>query len=136
MYKRQEDWGAQERRVRSPSTVNRLRVSPELACHGITANDVLFGKSGDAVDHVGTVEFRRLVDRFMPVYKTSSRREKTVIADNLIREVKEPNGRFLMIVVGDNDGLGGHWEEVAHSLARKKTAHTFRNRKRISMDTT
>ena len=107
-------------------------VTPALASQGITEHDVLFGKSGGAVDHVGTVRFRKRIDELMPVYETSSRHEKTEIADNLIAEVRASEGRLMKYVATN----GGIWEEVSHALARQKTAHTFRNRRRNFADST
>ena len=105
-------------------------VLPELARHGITEHDVLFGKASGAVDHPGTIRLRNLIDRFLPLYESSSRREKTSITDNIIRTIQETNGRFMKFVPGF-DGTADHWEEVSHAVAREKTAHTFRNRRRL-----
>ena len=105
-------------------------VVPALARHGITEHDVLFGKASDTVDHVGNIRFRNLIDRFMPLYEASSRREKTGIADNVIRMVRDENGRFIKLIAGSN-GVSDQWDEVNHTVARQKTAHTFRNRKKF-----
>lgn len=117
-----------ERQRIAPARLANNNVAPTLAKIGVTENDVLFGKGGDIADHIGNLKYRNLVDRFIPAYEPSNRREKTVIADNIIQLVKDSGGRFLKLVAND-EGKIVQWEEASQSLARKKTTHTFRNRK-------
>lgn len=53
--------------------------------------------------------------------------EKASIAEMIVDMVKNAGGRFLK---ADDEG-SEKWEEVDDNTARKKVAHTFRNRRKF-----
>lgn len=78
------------------------------------------------VEHPGNAWFRDLVDKTMLQYESCSRMEKASLAEMIVDMVKRAGGRFLK---PEDDGDA--WEEVDDHTARKKVAHTFRNRRKF-----
>lgn len=61
-----------------------------------TNADVLMGKGRGVQDHVGNVRFRQLIDQKLPYYELASKSEKTKMAREIIRTVRQDwKGRFL-----------------------------------------
>lgn len=89
-------------------------------------SDILFGRGKTVVEHPGNAWFRDLVDRTMLKYEACSRMEKANIAEMIVNMVKDAGGRFLK-----SEDEGDFWEEVDDHTARKKVAHTFRNRRKF-----
>lgn len=83
--------------------------------------DVLFGKSGVARQHTGTLRALHVVEMHFESYEKMGKYQKTDIADKIISIIHESGGRFLK----QNDS--GAWIEVQDVEARKKIAHWFRH---------
>jgi hypothetical protein len=92
----------------------------------IRVTDILFGRGKTVVEHPGNAWFRDLVDKTMLHYESCTRMEKASIAEMIVNMVKDSGGRFLK---AEDDGE--FWEEVDDHAARKKVAHTFRNRRKF-----
>lgn len=99
----------------------------------ITPNDVLCGRGGNINSHPGNERFRRIVESKKRLYLTSRfKREKRVIACNIVDEIKAQNGRFLakINVTGSKRGRkkapDPGWYEVDIEKAREKTSQALR----------
>lgn len=88
--------------------------------------DILFGRGKSVVEHPGNTWFRDIVDNFMLRYEAGTRKDKAIMGDLLVSMVKNAGGRFLKSL---DDGAC--WEQVDDNTARKKVAHTFRNRRKF-----
>jgi len=89
-------------------------------------SDILFGRGKSVVEHPGNAWFRDLVDKSMMQYESCTRMEKASLAEMIVNMVKDAGGRFLK-----PEDEGDYWEEVDDHTARKKVAHTFRNRRKF-----
>lgn len=86
-------------------------------------SDVLCGRGGNVNLHPGNCKFRNLVESNKRVYLTARfKREKRLIAENIITEIKRQNppGRFLLKKGGDS------WYEIPEEKARDKTSQALR----------
>lgn len=90
------------------------------------ASDILFGRGKAVVEHPGNAWFRDLVDKTMLQYEACTRMEKASLAEMIVDMVKDAGGRFLK-----PEDEGDCWEEADDHTARKKVAHTFRNRRKF-----
>jgi hypothetical protein len=90
-------------------------------------NDVLFGRGKSFQNHPGNIWCRQLVESKLNRYETASKREKTSVANQILRSIKEKSGRFLKF---ENN----RWLEVEDSAARDKISHMFRSRRRKQPD--
>lgn len=59
-------------------------------------------------------------------YEQASRLEKTLLAETIVRNIKDTSGRFLKL----DGGRGGGWSEVNDEIARDKIAHAFRTQRK------
>jgi hypothetical protein len=62
----------------------------------------------------------------MSEYESAKNADKTLIAESVVRSIKDLSGKF----VRQDDSRGGGWEEVDDETARDKVAHTFRDKRR------
>jgi len=120
----------------TPSPVSQSSVnSPSPDCmrqvNDIRVSDILFGRGKTVVEHPGNAWFRDLVDKTMMQYESCTRMEKASIAEMIVNMVKDSGGRFLRA-----EDEGDFWEEVDDHTARKKVAHTFRNRRKFHFQPT
>jgi hypothetical protein len=86
--------------------------------------DVLFGRGKAIQEHAGNQRCRDLVETHVEQYEKGNRLEKTLLAETIVRKVKDASGRFLRQV------SGGGWQEVNNDTARDKIAHAFRTQRR------
>ncbi len=104
--------------------------SPSLEClrqvKDLRVSDILFGRGKTVVEHPGNAWFRDFIDKTMKQYESCTRMEKASIAEMIVNMVKDSGGRFLRA-----EDEGEKWEEVDDHTARKKVAHTFRNRRKF-----
>jgi hypothetical protein len=89
-------------------------------------NDVLFGRGRSVVGHEGNSRFRCLIAGYAEKFDKSSRLEKTQMTENIVLQIMASGGRFL------KRDDAGEWEVVDHDSARKKVAHAFRNRRKVT----
>uniref|UniRef100_A0A7S2YLL2 DUF6824 domain-containing protein n=1 Tax=Entomoneis paludosa TaxID=265537 RepID=A0A7S2YLL2_9STRA len=93
-----------------------------------TEFDVLFGKSKEAREHLGTVRCQMMVEMNWDRYESASRRAKTDVANEIVDLVHKSNGRFLKKEqLEDSDS--SVWVEVDYAAAREKVSHFFRQRR-------
>ncbi len=84
--------------------------------------DVLCGRGGNINTHPGNEDYRKLIDENKRVYLTSRfKKDKRLITDSIIEEVKKRGGRFLLRNV-----KSGLWFEVTEDKARDKTSQALR----------
>lgn len=83
--------------------------------------DVLFGKNARARDHVGNMRAHQLVEEYFEEYEEANKFQKTDIANRIIGQIQESDGRFLK-----QDELGT-WTVVPDTVARQKIAHWYRH---------
>jgi hypothetical protein len=86
--------------------------------------DVLFGRGKGVQAHPGNKRLRELVEANLNRYEQASRLEKTLLAETIVRNIKDISGRFLKL---EHSLLGrSGWTEVDDEAARDKIAHAFR----------
>ena len=105
---------------------NKNRISSADEDITFHPNDVLFGRGKSVVEHDGNSRFRNLVSEYAEEFDKASRHEKTLLTETIVHQIKMSGARFL------KRDDGGEWEEVDHETARKKVAHAFRNRRKVS----
>jgi hypothetical protein len=71
---------------------------------------------------------RDLVEANLDRYERASRLEKTLLAETIVRNIKDTSGRFLRL-----ETRGGGWSEVNDEVARDKIAHAFRTQRKSVM---
>lgn len=76
--------------------------------------------------HPGNKRLRDLVEANLGRYERASRLEKTLLAETIVRNIKDTSGRFLKL----DSGRGGGWTEVNDEIARDKIAHAFRTQRK------
>ena len=82
--------------------------------------DVLLGRGKRVQESPGNFRFRYLLETHRDQYERVSKFEKTVVAESILRLIKDSSGRFL------KQGDCG-WTQVEDEMARKKISHAFRN---------
>jgi hypothetical protein len=87
--------------------------------------DVLMGRGYEAQIHPGNVRYRKIIAERQQIYEESLIHEKTLIAKEIVRLIKESGGRFIR-----QDGHG--WILVDDKQARTKVSSVFRDSRRKS----
>ena len=87
-------------------------------------NDVLCGRGGKINKYIGNRQFRAIVDTHKKRYKAATKKEKALIAREIIDEigVMRPPGRFLK----KTSDSGSFWYEETKENALKKTSQALR----------
>jgi hypothetical protein len=118
--KRHLKWIANRRTLESQSIEERAKsASRDIILSSI---DVLFGRGKGNTNHPGNLRLHLIMDSQVARYESCDRREKTMIAQDVVKEVKSRGARFLK---QDN----GIWQEVDENVARAKVSHAFRTRR-------
>ena len=91
-------------------------------------HDVILGRGLGTYNHIGNVEFRKLVHQHKMRYLASSKVDKPKVARELVQIWKQldPPGRFLQRVEEDNNKLD--WVEVCDKKAQEKASQCLRER--------
>lgn len=87
----------------------------------IGLNDVLLGRGGATNNHNGNQKFRVLVAEHQQQYLQARKRDKVVIARQIVQTVKATGGRFLKR--GNDDAT---WIEVPDKRAQEKASQALR----------
>ncbi|GAX09689.1 hypothetical protein FisN_19Lh152 [Fistulifera solaris] len=89
-------------------------------------HDVILGRGLGTYNHVGNVQFRKLVNKHKMRYLASSKVDKPKVARELVHMWKQldPPGRFLQRA--DESNLG--WIEVCDKKAQEKASQCLRER--------
>ena len=95
----------------------------DMADSGFGTYDVLLGRGGLTTNHNGNRRFRAIVQEHQRAYLLARKKDKALIAAQIVDIVKE-KGRFL-IQRSENDG-GTTWIEVPDKRARAKTSQALR----------
>ncbi|KAG7366859.1 hypothetical protein IV203_029529 [Nitzschia inconspicua] len=82
--------------------------------------DVLLGRGKKVQSFPGNLKFREEIESNRHTYDMSSKFEKSVMIEIVLRRVKDTGGRFLQ------HGASGYFE-VDDDVARKKISHAWRN---------
>eukprot|EP00934_Nitzschia_sp_Nitz4_P007805 Nitzschia sp. Nitz4//scaffold118_size93875//82307//84270//NITZ4_004801-RA/size93875-augustus-gene-0.90-mRNA-1//1//CDS//3329533763//7795//frame0 len=102
------------------------------------SEDVLLGRGIPVMNHPGNLYYRQLVGSHAEEYERGSKFDKTVIAEMILKRIKEAGGRFLKprsdsagkaSSKAGLDSMGGDslaWEEIDDQAARLKIASAFR----------
>eukprot|EP00934_Nitzschia_sp_Nitz4_P006286 Nitzschia sp. Nitz4//scaffold99_size76975//4803//6306//NITZ4_005564-RA/size76975-snap-gene-0.4-mRNA-1//-1//CDS//3329560814//6276//frame0 len=85
-----------------------------------TSNDILFGRGRPFQQHPGNLRFSLVIESLKPQYEELKRNEKTTMAENVVKQLKDGGSRFLR--QGE-----GCWEEVDDAVAREKVSQAFRS---------
>lgn len=87
----------------------------------IGPDDVLLGRGGATNNHDGNRKFRVLVAENQPFYLQARKRDKVVIARQIVSSIQGNGGRFLKR--GNDDS---EWVQVSDKRAQEKTSQALR----------
>mmetsp|Transcript_14763 Transcript_14763/g.21673 ORF Transcript_14763/g.21673 Transcript_14763/m.21673 type:complete len:547 (-) Transcript_14763:2894-4534(-) len=87
----------------------------------LTCNDVLCGRGGGTNSHEGNRRYRTIVNDRRPEYLCAKKREKAVIAQEIVCFVRQQGGRFL-----EKKDARGVWVDTGNEKAIKKTLQALR----------
>jgi len=107
------------------SDADTLSVASRVAGIVPIPEDVLFGPGSR--QNGGNILMKNLVVEMMDEHNESRKSRKMQLTESVISEIKKTGGRFLK-----QNGGTKEWEEVTHTEACRKIAHTFRNIRRPS----
>lgn len=83
--------------------------------------DVLSGRGGGTNRHPGNIYFRQVVHQAQPEYVKSRKKNKSSIARDIVKSIRNKNGRFLKF----HPQLGV-WHDVGDKKATEKTSQALR----------
>jgi len=83
--------------------------------------DVLSGRGGGTNRHPGNIHFRLVVSQAQPNYIKSRKKDKSIIARNIVQSIRNKNGRFLKF-----HAESGLWHDVGNKKATEKTSQALR----------
>jgi hypothetical protein len=88
------------------------------------SNDILMGRGGKNNQHVGNERLRGLARLQCASYRQASKKGKSVISRDLVRQVRmmNPPGRFLK-----RNADTGEFEDVGDDVAREKASQVLRD---------
>jgi hypothetical protein len=102
----------------------RVQIESELSLEKKTvvprSSDILLGRGKKVQNFSGNINFRKMLETNRPIYDSSSKFEKSVLIETILKNIKETGGRFLLH--GENG-----YQEVDDDIARKKISHAWRN---------
>jgi hypothetical protein len=108
-----EQWIQRRREIESALPIEGKKVVPQ-------PEDVLLGRGKKVQAFPGNLKFRGKIEANRRTYDNSSKFEKSVLIEAILRSVKDSGGRFLQ------QGTKGYFE-VDDDVARKKISHAWRN---------
>ena len=110
--------------------IKRLRVqelSGETSTNAVLVPrrfDVLFGKGKNVSQHTGNLRAAHIASMNRKAYEEAGKFGKTLVAEKIVKLIKESYGRFLKL---EEDG----WVEVDGDTARDKISHFFRRMREV-----
>lgn len=108
---------------RPPSPIdNHQQNNDDVTLH---ENDVICGRGGPAVTHIGNLNYRALVERTKLLYVACPKSHKKYVSKSIIRAIKSQNppGRFL-----EKDNATGRLVIISDERAILKTSQALRER--------
>jgi hypothetical protein len=113
--------GAKKQRVyKSRKIVPEHKVYVEY-----TDRDVLLGRGGHNIKHVGNIDYRAKIEETKPAYRAASKDDKTGIAELVVQYVHDKGGRFLEKETDKDTGVV-QWFLVPDITARTKAGQALR----------
>jgi len=115
---------AEEEQSRDASSTTETGVgdsSVRTSEHGVGPDDVLLGRGGATNSHEGNRKFRTIVAEHQQEYLKARKREKVVIARQIVAIVHTNGGRFLKRTENAQN-----WIEVPDKRAQEKTSQALR----------
>lgn len=105
---------------------NKAKDSGKGGIRNPTKTDILRGRGGLTNRHTGNIKFRDEARKLRVNYRNvdTSRQEKYLLSQELVKRVKEYGGRFL-----EKRGTDGLWYETSAKDARKKASQVLREEK-------
>lgn len=88
-------------------------------------HDVICGEGGQAIAHIGNLNYRELVERIKPYYISTPNRRRRFMSLSIVKAIasQDPPGRFLR-----KDKRSGKWILLSQEEAIFKTRKTFREK--------
>jgi hypothetical protein len=83
--------------------------------------DVLLGRGRPYFTHPGNARLAGFISQHRSRYQKLPRMEKTRLANDIVKSVKDSRGRFLK-----KDEIEHGWGEVSDDVAREKVSHMMR----------
>jgi hypothetical protein len=120
------EWFA-TRRLKESTQAAQKTAPSSTSVSDVGHYDVLFGRGKGIQAHPGNKRLRDLVEANLDRYERASRLEKTLMAETIVRNIKDTAGRFLKL---ESVSHGGGWTEVNDEIARDKIAHAFRTQRK------
>jgi hypothetical protein len=108
-----ETWVQKRFEIESHLSLEQKAVVPRTS-------DIILGRGKRVQNLAGNINFRNMLEFYRPTYDASSKFEKSVLIETILKNIKEAGGRFL--VHGENG-----YHEVHDDTARKKISHAWRN---------
>jgi hypothetical protein len=87
----------------------------------VTEHDVLCGRGAPNLHHPGNQYFRSLVKAHQKAYSRIPRRDKGVLVQSILNDIRERGGRFLR-----QQQSPRIWVEVHHAIAYEKVCQALR----------
>lgn len=84
-------------------------------------DDVLCGRGGGTNSQIGNRRYRQLVQDSQPTYLKAKRKDKPLMAKQLVRVIRERGGRFLK-----RDDITGKYFDIGNKKAEAKTGQALR----------
>ena len=88
----------------------------------VRSTDVLLGRGGFTNHFPGNRHFRKLIVQYQIPYFQASKADKPKIADEIVRVIRNSNGRFLKKI------SSGEWRDVGDTRAREKVSQALREK--------
>ena len=115
---------AHPKRTHSPVNNNANDNNDDDA--SISMHDVLLGRGGQTNNHLGNREYRRIVFEHQNEYLHAKKKEKALIARQIVKIVHTNGGRFLKKDDHSSYDGGDAWVEVPYAKAVSKTSQALR----------
>jgi hypothetical protein len=87
----------------------------------LTDNDVLCGRGGGTNSYIGNRNYRAIVQSYQPEYLKARRKDKPLMARDLVKVIREKGGRFLK-----RDSTTRKWNDIGDEKAESKTGQALR----------
>ena len=107
-----------QRQSRKEDIISRIGYFPKIELPG--RNDIIVGRGKPFHSHHGNIMMHQLIEQHQDEYESAGRGEKTLIAKNIVKKLRE-KGRFL---TRDSEGW---WVEAVEEAAVDKVLSGFRN---------
>ena len=110
--------------ISDPPLEPSTQASKQPVCESladVNPLDVLCGRGGYTLAHVGNHRFRKLLQDFQPIYFLARRKEKPLLAQTIVLIIRKRGGRFLK-----KDAATGELYKGGNLKAQAKTLQALR----------